>query len=265
MTDWRSYDGIADRYDAVASSRFRAVAAKMWSLLPSPAGARTLDIGTGTGIVPAAGAEAHGLPLLAVGADRAPSMLARARAGAPWLRVVVADAVALPFAGETFDTVTASFVLSHVRRHDRALREAGRVLKGSGAIAVSAWAEASDPFSAAWSDRLAEAITPAEADRARAEVIPSEGHFAQAGRLESALIDAGFSALVSDVADVELALTVEEFVRDRELNPGGRLGRSRLGEEEWARFTARVRAALEQRFGRRLCYSRRAFIVAARR
>jgi SAM-dependent methyltransferase len=192
-------------------------------------------------------------------------MLARARAGAPWLRVLMADALALPFPAETFDIVTASFVLSHVREPDRLLHEAGRVLQRSGTVALSSWAQARDPFNTAWSESLAEAISAAEVERATREAIPSEGLFSQPGGLESALTAAGFSVVASDTVDLDLAPSVEQFVDDRQLTPGGRLGRSLLGEQEWARFVAHLRGALESRFGRRLRYSRRALLVAAKK
>jgi ubiquinone/menaquinone biosynthesis C-methylase UbiE len=265
MSDWRSYDQIAGRYDQVAGPRFRTVALKMWALLPTPADARVLDIGTGTGVVPLAAAESGRTPNLAMGGDRSHGMLVQARHRAPWLRVLVCDAVALPFHEQSVDIATASFVLSHLREPQRALRELHRVLKRPGAIAVSSWAPASDPFSAAWSDALAEAITRPQSARASWEVIPSEGHFSEAGRLESALDDAGFSDLVSDAVDFTLAPTVEQFVDDRELTAGGRLGLSLLGPGEWARFKARFRTVLENGFGPQLHYSRRAFIAVARK
>lgn len=265
MSDWRSYDGIADRYDHVASSRFRAVALKMWGRLRPSAGARLLDVGTGTGVVPRAASET-GIELsLAVGADRAERMVSRATQEASWLRVLVCDAVALPFCDQSFDIATASFVLSHLREPHGMLREARRVLRASGAIAVSSWGPATDPFTAAWSECLAEAITRVQAERASSEVIPSESRFSEWGGLESALKEAGFSMVASDVAELHLAPSVAEFVRDRELTAGGRLGRSLLGTEEWARFTARVRTSLEGRFGPELCHSRRAFIAVARK
>lgn len=260
--DWRSYDGIADRYDEVAAPRFRVVAERMWALLPRPHGARTLDIGTGTGVVAAAGA-VRGEPGLAVGCDRAPGMLARARARVPWLRALVADAVALPFPGNTFDIVTASFVLSHVRDHSSALHEVHRVLKLSGAVAMSSWADASNPVSDAWREYLAAAVGADQIEHATDQVIPSEGYFAEPGGLATALTRAGLSVAASDTVELELAPSVEEFVEDRALTPGGRLGRALLGDQEWARFAALCRDALGSRFGPQLRYSRRAFIVVA--
>ena len=52
MSDWRSYDEIAERYDRVWSARFEAVARHIWALMSPRASDKLLDIGTGTGIVP---------------------------------------------------------------------------------------------------------------------------------------------------------------------------------------------------------------------
>jgi len=51
VSDWRGYDAIADRYDRMWSTRFEAVARRIWTLLPVRIGADVLDIGAGTGIV----------------------------------------------------------------------------------------------------------------------------------------------------------------------------------------------------------------------
>jgi len=136
-------------------------------------------------------------------------------------------------------------------------------LKPSGTVAMSSWAEASDSFSAAWREYLEAAIGADQVEHATDQVIPSEGHFAQPGGLAAALTRAGLPVAASDTVDLDLAPSVEEFVEDRALTPGGRLGRALLGDQEWARFTARCRDALGSRFGPRLRYSRRAFIVVA--
>ncbi len=204
VSDWRSYDEIAERYDRVWSARFEAVARHIWALVPPRASDNVLDIGTGTGIVPMTLGEVTQASGLAVGCDRSAGMLLRARARVSRFRVLVADATALPFRGESFDLATASFVLSHVRDYLRALAEALRVLKPSGLLAVSNWAPPSDPYSSAWSECLAEAISKPEAERAMAEVAPWEGHFSQQGHLESALTQAGFSVVRCDAVEFEL-------------------------------------------------------------
>jgi SAM-dependent methyltransferase len=188
-------------------------------------------------------------------------MLLRARTRVPGLRVLVADATALPFGEGRFDVATAGFVLSHVRDYPTALAEIHRILKPSGLIAVSNWAPASDPYSAAWSERLAEAISKPEMERAWAEVAPWEGHFSQEGALAAALSRAGFSVLVSDVVEVASDFTVDQFIDDRDLSSGGRLGAHLLGADAWARFRAAVRDMLCTRFGPSIRYRRGAYVV----
>jgi ubiquinone/menaquinone biosynthesis C-methylase UbiE len=265
VSDWRSYDTIAGYYDAVAAPRFRAVAEKMWSLLPAVRMARTLDIGTGTGVVPMAAHEAGRSECMAVGCDRSTGMLRRARENAPWAHGVCGDALALPMKDETFDIVTASFVLSHVRDYGALLRETRRVLKTGGAVAVSSWAPTTDPFASAWAEYLADAIGRTEAERAVTTVLPSESALSDPGRLRGGVEAAGFVVDHVDTLEFSLGPTVAQFIEDRELTPGARLARNQLGEEAWDRFKAEVGNAFQERFGPSLRYSRRALIAIGRK
>ncbi len=265
MGAWQSYDNIAERYDPVWSARFEAVARRIGILLAPSHDESVLDIGTGTGIVPRIIAGlASGTGLMA-GCDRSAGMLMRARERVAGLRVLVADATALPFAGESFHLATASFVLSHIHDYPRALAEALRVLRPSGRLAVSSWAPPSDPYSTAWDECLADAVDREEATRAVAEFVPWEDHFSQEKALEAALESAGFATLSSETVDVESSVTVDHFVEDRELSGRGRWARHVLGAERWARVRAAARERLGACFGSPIRYRRRAFVVIARK
>jgi ubiquinone/menaquinone biosynthesis C-methylase UbiE len=262
--DWRSYDDIADGYDRVWAPRFEIVARHIWTLMPPKPGDRILDIGVGTGIVARVATEIAGDSVMVVGCDRSAGMAHRAASQVAGLHVVVGDAGALPFRHESYDLATASFVLSHVPDVLQALREALRVLTRTGILAMSTWASTSDDYGPAWTGSLAEAISRAEVDRAFAEVAPSEAHLAQAGALEAAATQAGFSVVHSDAIDVRSDVTIEQFIQDRELSSAGRLGQQILGMDGWQRFRTAVAATLHARFGPAFRSERRALIVIAR-
>jgi len=99
-------------------------------------GQRILDLAAGTGASSVSLARS-GADVIA--ADFSPGMIAEGRRrhhGIPNLSFVQADATALPFADEEFDTVTMSFGLRNVNEPKRALRELLRVTKPSGRLVV---------------------------------------------------------------------------------------------------------------------------------
>ncbi len=95
-----------------------------------------LDLGTGTGIVLRELARSAQPPGTAVGVDRSAEMLARVPdLPAAW-RLLEADAASLPFDDDSFDVVTASYLLHLLDREERArvIAEAIRVLAPGGRL-----------------------------------------------------------------------------------------------------------------------------------
>jgi SAM-dependent methyltransferase len=99
-----------------------------------------LDIGCGTGNA-AIRAAARGAR--AVGLDLTPALFAAARAEAAAAGVEVewveGDAEALPFPDASFDVVVSTFGCMFAPRHEVAAREAARVMRPAGRLAVFAW------------------------------------------------------------------------------------------------------------------------------
>lgn len=138
------FDGIVPRYDLLnrlmtggRDVAWRKLAVREAARHHNPATSTVLDIATGTGDL-ALELERAGFASV-VGLDFSAPMLeeadrkGQARPGGPSLVTwVQGDAMALPFAAETFDAVTVGFGLRNMPDYLGALREVVRVLKPGG-------------------------------------------------------------------------------------------------------------------------------------
>lgn len=105
-------------------------------------GVKILDVGTGTGDLAFKLAELSGPTTRIVGIDFCERMLEHARHKAvaqgfvAQCQFLLADALDLPFADESFDAVTCAFALRNFADIPRALGEFRRVLKPSGQVVI---------------------------------------------------------------------------------------------------------------------------------
>jgi demethylmenaquinone methyltransferase/2-methoxy-6-polyprenyl-1,4-benzoquinol methylase len=98
-----------------------------------PPGSEVLDVATGTGAV-ARGLLGRGCRV--TGLDRSTEMLAEARRRlGKAVELVEGDAEALPFADETFDALTFTYLLRYVDDPGATLRELARVVRPGGVLA----------------------------------------------------------------------------------------------------------------------------------
>ncbi len=130
--DWDALAAIYGRQVWLELSSIR----NLLDLLDPGPGDRLLDIATGTAALPAELARREGRPGEVIGIDRSEEMLRRAPDLPTGWRLETADATDLPFAADSFDLVTASYLLHLLDRETRskAIDECLRVLKPGGRI-----------------------------------------------------------------------------------------------------------------------------------
>jgi len=136
------FDDVAARYDLVndvlSLGRDRSWRKAVAKAVGATAGERVLDLAAGTG-TSSASFTVEGAQCVAC--DFSLGMLrqgARQRGGARvgGVRFIAGDALALPFADQSFDAVTISFGLRNVHDVDAALRDLLRVTKPGGRLVI---------------------------------------------------------------------------------------------------------------------------------
>jgi demethylmenaquinone methyltransferase/2-methoxy-6-polyprenyl-1,4-benzoquinol methylase len=141
------FDRVADRYErtntVLSFGRDRAWRRATRAALRLAPGDRVLDVGAGTGISTDALAASGAY---AVGVDLSLGMLAAGARRRPHLPLLAGDALALPFAGGTFDAVTVSFALRNVVDPGAALRELLRVTRPGGRLVVCEFSRPGNPM-----------------------------------------------------------------------------------------------------------------------
>ena len=166
------FERIAGLYDAMNSAmtvgmhhRWRARAAELAAVGP---GDRVLDVATGTGDLALELARRVAPAGEVIGSDFAEAMLARARAkaaassGRVRPHFELGDALALPYAQNSFDAATVGFGVRNFSDLQRGLREMVRVVRPGGRVVVLEITTPTRPalslFYRLWFDRCVPAL-----------------------------------------------------------------------------------------------------------
>lgn len=134
LSSEKGYNLAADVYDENENYLNSFEQGELIPLLGALAGKKVLDVGAGTGrlSVALANRDAQVTAL-----DVSPKMLEKIKRKNSKIQTVVADAEALPFENETFDIVSAAFLIVHLKDPTRFFDEVYRVLKDGGMFVVT--------------------------------------------------------------------------------------------------------------------------------
>jgi len=246
MTNWRTYDRVAETYEAIHAPRFAAPAKDLVAEAAIGDGERVLDLGTGTGLVAAAALDAGAR---IVGIDESTAMLHVAHRARPTLPLVAADVIDLPFRPMTFDVAIGGFVLAHFTKPDTALFDVLRVLKPRGRVAFSVWADRQpDAFEQAWEELVTTVVPPRMLTSAAQEAVPGRERFARRESLQEVLYDAGIRNVRLERKRYQFSYRRDDYVEGLGVWARGRFLRDMLGDAGWASFLERARADFAQRF-----------------
>jgi SAM-dependent methyltransferase len=129
-----------EAYEPYVGRWSQLVAAEFLDWLATPADARWLDVGCGTGALSGTILN-RAAPRQLVGIDPTEPFLdfTRGRLKDPRTAFRVGDAMALPLEDETFDVAVAGLVLNFVADPVKALSEMRRAVRPGGAVAVYVW------------------------------------------------------------------------------------------------------------------------------
>ena len=132
------FDGVAKRYDllndVLTFGLDRGWRRRTIEAIVPLRGEKVLDLaaGTGTSSAPFADVGAHVFPT-----DISMGMLRVGKKQQPGLHFVAGDALQLPYADDSFDTVTISYGLRNVEHTTSALEEMLRVTKPGGRVVIA--------------------------------------------------------------------------------------------------------------------------------
>ena len=240
----------AEAQEATALPLYEEVLAR----LAVGAGTRLLDIGCGSGMALELAAR-RGAEL--AGIDQSPGLIAIARDRAPRASVALGDMASLPFGSREFDVVTGFNAFQYAGDVVAALREAKRVCREDGRVAIGVWGSPDETEARAYLETLA-SLMPAAAPRATGPfALSAEGALADLATWAGLRpVDGGSVSCPWDYPDLETAL--------RGLLSSGGAARAieHVGEDRVRSAVAEAIAPFRQASGRYVMQNRFRFLIA---
>lgn len=246
---------LIETYRRIAAPRqFAAPARDLVRMLDPAAGARVLDVGTGTGVAAAPALAAVGSSGVVIGVDASCDMLRSARDTAAY-PLVIARVPHLPFPDGAFDVVMAGFVVSHFTDCVAGLAEMARVCRPGGRTGLTAWGSLANPPGGLW-NHITHQYVESDTSAAFRALIPWDEWLGDRENIDRALRDAGFASVTVETREYRVALTTTEYLQARAGSVQGLVLQQALTPSAWNELTERLAGAFRERFGDTVEYVR---------
>src|SRR5262249_17040481 len=118
----------------------------------------------------------------------------------------------IPFPDGTFDTVMASFVLSHVRCYRAALLDMVRVLRPAGRLGLTAWGCIESEWRRLWQETADSFVPMEQLEPELRSHVPWESWFSDKRIFEDAVREAGLTNMEIRHVEYKSTVSVGEFL-----------------------------------------------------
>lgn len=259
------YDDSAEKYDSLlVAQRFRNPAIDLIQAMDPAPGSCLLDVGTGTGAALFPALDRIGHRGTVVGLDPSREMLQVAqRKGATLL--VEGKIPGSKFLENTFDSIAANFVLSHMADYRAGLREIYQLLKPGGTFGTTTWGEGQQHYNAIWNEIAGQFIHPAPLKEIGSDQIPWETWFEQPDHLQETLTETGFTGIVIRRKEYALSMSLSDYLDCRYTLLSGKFIQRMLSPSLFQEFQSRMYEAYWKVSGETIEYVGRVNIVVAKK
>jgi len=249
------YDLAADEYETfVINQRFKNPAKETANIINELAhqDSKLLDVGTGSGIVLSEIRQLN--PHLELfGLDNSFEVLELARKKGFEL-LIKSSLPNLPFLDNSFDFVTANFVLSHIDQYEKTIQEISRIIVPNGYFVFTSWGSGQKEYNKLFYNKVIDFISPEEHDRIIKQHLPNEELFEDNNSLTNILSKNNFKITKQYTKQYQLDLTLSDYLNCRFNLLIGKHMKKVLSPTLWEQFQQEMSAAFQEKVGQEITY-----------
>lgn len=259
------YDDSAEKYEELlVQQRFKRPAIDLINAIKPSVGNYILDIGTGTGAALFPILEQIGKQGVVIGLDPSTDMLKVAQGkGAPLL--IEGEIPGFSFMTNTFDAISASFVLSHMKSYKDGLNEIYSILKPGGTFGATTWREGQEEYNSIWNSVTKNYINPTVLKEMNQEQIPWETWFEQIDNINESFEEANFKSIEVIIKEYPLEMTLNDYLACRYTLLGGKFVQRFLSNNLFVEFQQKMYEAFWEICGDSIVYEGRVNIIIAKK